>query len=271
MNHLELFSGTHSFGKVSTKYNNNVISLDRDLCGKCPFSDYDNSDFHIQEDIMSWNYKIFPPYYFDIITASPVCLWWSNLRCSWIGRKMKSHNGKVCTKELLEKDIDLFGKPMVDKVFEIIEYFKPKYWIIENPQGGLMKHYISEKYSEYNTYHDFSYCKFSNWGYQKNTRFWNNINGLENVLCKKDCKNIITIDKQKLHYNRMGTSKTIKHNGKIIRCNTKVLREKYKNYENLQFKKKDDDIYSQFGTNSIYERYRIPEKLIEEIFIKMVA
>ena len=36
MNHLELFSGTHSFGKVSKKHGFNVVSLDRDLGGSCP-------------------------------------------------------------------------------------------------------------------------------------------------------------------------------------------------------------------------------------------
>ena len=47
MNHLELFSGTHSFGKVSSELGYNVISLDRDLNAKCPFTDY-VSETHIK-------------------------------------------------------------------------------------------------------------------------------------------------------------------------------------------------------------------------------
>ena len=174
MNHLELFSGTHSFGKVSVKYGFNVVSLDRDLGAECPFTDYVSKTHH-QEDIMKWDYKQYPIGYFDLITASPVCLWWSNLRNTWIGRKLKAHGHTTITKEILQQDINKYGKPMVDKVFEIIEYFKPNNWVVENPKTGKMKDYISEKYKPYNTYNDFSYCKFSDWGYRKNTRFWNTI------------------------------------------------------------------------------------------------
>jgi len=80
MNHLELFSGTHSFGKVSSKLGYNVYSLDRDLDAECPLKSGYVSNTHIKEDIMTWNYKIYPKRYFKIITASPVCLWWSALR-----------------------------------------------------------------------------------------------------------------------------------------------------------------------------------------------
>jgi len=277
MNHLELFSGTHSFGKTSSKLGYNVVSLDRDLGASCPFTDY-ISGTHIQEDILNWDYKQYPVGYFKLITASPVCMWWSNLRSSWIGRKIKAHNGKVCTKELLQEDIDKYGKPMVDKVFEIIDYFKPDKYIIENPQVSKIKHYIAEEYPQYNKYNDFSYCKFSDWGYQKNTRFWNNINGLDSILCKKDCDNMVITKTQKLHNNRMGTSKTVEDNGKIIRCNTKELREKYKDFENLQFTKKHklsvdggkgrNHIFAQYGTNKKLERYRIPEMLCYELISK---
>ena len=138
MNHLELFSGTHSFGKVSSELGYNVISLDRDLNAKCPFTDY-ISETHIKEDIMTWDYTIYPPNHFKLITASPVCMWWSHLRRSWIGRKIKAHGDTIITKEILDNDIDLYGKPMVDKVFEIIDYFNPQYYIIENPKNGKMK------------------------------------------------------------------------------------------------------------------------------------
>ena len=111
---LELFSGTHSVGKV-LKDKFYIVSLDRDL------GDEDNiSNIHIKEDIMTWNYKKYPIGYFDVIWASPVCLWWSNLRCCWIGRKLKNSD-TIVSKESLERDIDIYGKPMVDKVREIIK------------------------------------------------------------------------------------------------------------------------------------------------------
>ena len=256
MNHLELFSGTHSFGKVAKQHNFNVVSLDRDLDSTCPFSDY-NSPHHIKEDIMKWNYKIYKPHHFHIITASPVCLWWSCLRTTWIGRKCKSiHPTDIITQEHIDNNIDKFGKPMIDKLFEIIDYFKPKYYIIENPQTGKLKHYISEKYPQYNNYNDFSYCKFSNWGYEKKTRFWHNLPNIESCLCKKDCENII--EGTKRHKINLASCRKVSDNGKIIRINTKALREKYIDYKIIKDK-----------CSSKFERYRIPEKLIHYLFEKI--
>ena len=228
---LELFSGTHSIGKVAKELNIEVISLDRDLPAD------------IQEDIMTWNYKIYPEGHFDIITASPVCLWWSVCRQSWIGRKMKAHGDKIITKKILQEDIDKYGKPMVDKVREIINYFKPKYYWIENPQTGKMKEYITDI-----PYYDVDYCMYSDWGYKKRTRFWTNIKGFNNLLCKKDCKNIIIIKEEnkkdkKLHINNCG-------NKKILNIVKRHSKDVSKNYGS--------------GTNKL-ERYRIPPKLINEL------
>jgi len=250
-NHLELFSGTHSFGKVSKTLGYNVYSLDRDLNASCPFTGY-ISDNHIKEDIMTWDYKIYPSDYFSLITASPVCLWWSNLRSTWIGRMKK---GVIYTKKDIDKDINELGKPMVDKVFEIIEYFKPDKWIIENPHSSRMKKYIGERWSDYNNYNDYSYCKYTDWGYEKKTRFWNNLDKSD-CICKKDCENLIVTTTQKVHKVRMGVSKTVIDNNKIIRVNNKLLRQKYKDWvgeENIMTTK--------------HERYRIPEKLIKYLLL----
>lgn len=273
-NHLELFSGTHSFGKISSKQNYKVFSLDRDMGAICPFDSGYESKHHFKEDIMTFNYKQFPQNHFNLITASPVCLWWSNLRNTWVGRKMKSHGDIVITKEILEEDMNNFGKPMVDKVFEIIEYFKPDKWIIENPKGSKMKHYIEELYPQYNNYKDADYCKYSDWGYKKSTRFW--LEGISFIplVCEKDCDNMIDVggigeEKQSLHKDRMGTSKTINDNGKIIRVNTAILRKKYKDYPNLQKHKKCVDGGKRDNTigkgSTKNERYRIPPKLIEAL------
>ena len=158
---------------------------------------------------------------------------------------------------------------MVDKVIEIINYFKPKYWWIENPQTGLMKDYIAETYPNFNKYYDVDYCKYSNWGYKKTTRFWTNILNFQPKRCKKDCENMIIENGQKLHSDRMGTSKTIVDNGKIIRVNTKALREKYKDFENVQAKKHKKDVSKGIGGGSNrLERYRIPPILIKELLEK---
>ena len=180
MNHLELFSGTHSFGKVSSSLGYNVYSLDRDLGDT---NDGYTSQHHFKEDIMTWDYKQFDKGFFKIITASPVCMWWSICRLSWIGRKLKSHGDTIITQEILDKDIELYGVPMVDKVFEIIDYFDPAYFIIENPSTGKMKTYINDLIPFY----DIDYCMYG-LTYKKPTRFWTNIPNLELKKCNHKTK-----------------------------------------------------------------------------------
>ena len=53
--------------------------------------------------------------------------------------------------------------------------------------------------------------------------------------------------------------KTIKDGDKIIRCNTKALREKYKDFPNLQQ-------YGLHGT-TLEQRYRVPPDLIYSLFL----
>lgn len=177
MNHLELFSGTHSFGKVSSKLGFNVTSLDRDLGCNCPYTNYKSKN-HIQEDILNWNYKIYPRGYFKLITASPVCVWWSHLRNTFIGRKIKTFGDKIVTQEVLFEDIEKYGIPMVDKLFEILDYFNPEYFIIENPHNGKMKQYITPLIP----YYDIDYCRYG-FDYRKRTRFWTNIENLKFNKC----------------------------------------------------------------------------------------
>lgn len=252
---LELFSGTHSIGKVCNDYGIDVVSLDRDMGATSILHDY-TSEYHIKKDIMKWDYKKeFAVGDFDLITASPVCLWWSNLRKSWIGRKCKTiHETDIITKEHLDNDINKYGKPMVDKIFEIIEYFKPKYWWIENPQTGRMKDYIEIKYPQYNFYYDVDYCKYTNWGYQKRTRFWTNIKNFSPRICKKDCENIMTVK----------TEKGAIHKGykRLIKSKTRTLHKR-----NIGMTKTKEQ--KNYIDNDKYDRYRIPEKIIIE-FLKLV-
>lgn len=295
---LELFSGTHSIGKVAEKKGYEVWSVDKELGAECPFGSGYKSKHHIKKDIFDWNYKEYPVGYFDVITASPVCLYWSNLRNTWIGRKLKGMTRNL-TREDIQNDIDKYGKPMVDKVFEIIEYFKPKYYWIENPATGKMRHYVDSKTP--NKY-IFSYCHYSDWGYRKDTAFWCNIKGVNAKKCKKDCKNIVEIktqkgathkgyktpikgktrtihikqigDKkfkdgvksganpQKVHKTRMGTSKRVIVDGKVISCNSKELRKRYRHMKDVS-----KDLGG--GTNRL-GRYRIPTGVIEELLSKCI-
>ena len=183
---LELFSGTHSVGVVAKELGHNITSLDRDLGAKSNIYNY-TSDNHIKSCIMDWDYKIYPVGHFDLITASPVCLWWSQLRLSNLTCTLRSGRwkGKVFTREMFQKDIEDFGIPMVDKIFEILDYFKPKYWWIENPKTGQMKDYISPLIP----FVDMDYCKFGFY-YRKSTRFWTNMPVVSNI-CKYECDSTI--------------------------------------------------------------------------------
>jgi site-specific DNA-cytosine methylase len=238
---LELFSGTHSVGKVCKEKGWEVISLD--LKGA-----------DINKNILEWDYTIYPVGHFDVIWASPPCDTFSNLRKSWLGRKLKCHNGAVCTHELLQKDIDEIGLPILRKTEEIIDYFKPKHYFIENPQTAKTKEYMMHK-----PHYDVDYCMYSDFGYKKRTRIWTNLQDFEPKTCNGNCSNM----ENGIHKVNFGGSKMIIDNGKTIKVKTKALREKYKDFENIQ-------PYLEGGGNNKNERYRIPFKLIRALFEKIV-
>lgn len=223
---LELFSGTHSVGKVLSKLGYEVISLDL-------------KNATINTDILKWDYKKdYKKNDFDIIWASPPCVSFSRLRYCNIGKKLKTLGNQIATRELLEKDMLENGVPILRKTQEIIEYFNPKYWFIENPQTGRMKEFLEDI-----PYYDVNYCKYG-YDYKKPTRIWTNLEGFEPLVCKKDCNAIITYENKKFHKNNLGSKKYLKLSKSIN-----------KNYGK--------------GT-SLKQRYSIPEKLIESLIDKVV-
>ena len=218
---LELFSGTHSVGKVFEKLGYEVISLDLHKAT-------------INTNILEWNYKeAFDKKYFDVIWASPPCVSFSNLRNCNIGRRIKSLNGQIATKELLHKDMMENGLPILRKTQEIIKYFEPEFWFIENPQTGKMKNFMKDV-----KHYDVDYCKYG-FDYKKPTRIWTNLEGFKPKRCKKDCNSIIKYEGKTFHKNNLG-SKTYSK-----------LARKY----NKSFGK---------GTTR-NQRYRIPEKLTKDL------
>lgn len=233
---LELFSGTGSVGKVCKELGYEVVSLD--LKGA-----------DINTNILDWDYTQFNVGEFDIIWASPPCDTFSALRRTWLGRKLKCHNGQVCTLELLQKDIDEMGVPILRKAEEIIDYFKPKLWFIENPQTGRMKEYIHKPH------YDVDYCKYADWGYKKRTRIWTNQTNFEPKLCKNDCNNLLI--NGRTHKCNFGGNKMIMDGDKIVKVNSLEKKEKYKEYENIQ--------PCIGGGQSRNKRYRIPPQLIREL------
>ena len=151
---LELFAGTGSVGKVAKELGHEVISLDRDM------------EADIKTDILDWNYKTYEPNTFDLIWASPPCTEYSIAKTTGI-RKIEQAN------------------EIVKRTLEIIEYFQPRYFIIENPQTGLLKKQVFMTDIPFN---DIDYCRYG-LTYRKRTRLWNNISTwTPRPLCNKDCE-----------------------------------------------------------------------------------
>ncbi len=181
MNLLELFSGTHSVGKVATTKGYNVISVDiDDYKGKYPPTH--------KVDIMNFDYEQYPIDHFDVIWASPPCCFYSSLQNTWLGRH-KRINGEltIFTREMLDNNM-LISDEWVKRTLEIINYFNPRLWFIENPRTGKLK---NRPFMSTIPYYDIDYCKYSTWGYKKATRIWTNKEFFDAKTCNKDCNNMI--------------------------------------------------------------------------------
>ncbi len=154
---LELFSGTGSVGTVASTMGYMVVSVDRDMEATCKC------------DIMDWDYKKYPSKYFDVIWASPPCTEYSRA---------------LTTRP---RDIEAANK-IVQQTLDIIEYFEPKYFMIENPQSGLLK---DQTIMWGIPFKDIDYCKYG-MPYRKRTRIWNNVfKWIPRPLCNKDCGNVV--------------------------------------------------------------------------------
>jgi len=201
---LDLFSGTGSVGDVARDLGYDVISVDRDMPA-----------YH-QEDIMQWNYFEYPPKHFDVIWASPPCTEYSRALTT---RPRKLEEANV----------------IVERVLAILEYFEPRYWLLENPQSGLLK----EQVIMYGLpFKDIDYCKYG-MPYRKRTRIWNNVfSWVPRPLCNKDCGNTIG-NKHRVHAQR-GRSKN-----------------RSEEYGNQCFKQS--------------ELYKVPTCLIKEILLSISA
>ena len=153
---LELFSGTGSVGKVAREFGYDVVSLD-----------LKNADINC--NILEWDYKQYDVGYFDFIWSSPPCTEYSRAKTTGV-RKIDEAN------------------TIVLKTIEIIKYFQPLVFFIENPQTGLLK---QQPFMSEFRYVDVDYCKYG-FNYRKRTRLWNNLlRFVPRDLCKKDCGKMI--------------------------------------------------------------------------------
>ena len=275
---LELFSGTKSIGKVCDQLGWESVSVDMILP-----ADH-------QCDIMNFDYKQYPKDEFDIVWASPPCTAYSNLQSCWLGRKKK--DGIIYTKEIMESDMKTLE--IID-YFDCEYWFMENPQTGKLKSRDFMKDIPFYDVS-YCMYSDWGYEKrtriwtnrkdFNNQICDKSGACGNMVeskhklvlgNGYEmidgkKVLCntkelrKKHKLNVAndvhTIGEKggKIHKARMGTSKTIIDNGKMIRVNTAELRSKYKDFENVNTKLNTE--------TTQLDRYRIPEDLIFSLFLE---
>ena len=179
---------------------------------------------------MDFDYKQYPKDFFDIVWASPPCTNYSKLQDSWLGRKRK---GVIYTREIQEKEMEEDDK-LVLKTLEIINYFNPQLWFIENPGSSKMK---DRPFMKDLPFYLVDYCMYSDWGYRKRTRIWTNKKDWDNKLCDKKCGNMVG----SLHKTNLGNADRFKR-ANILNVN-------------------------KYSGTSQQDRYRIPPDLIYSLFL----
>ena len=162
MRALELFSGTHSIGRALESLGWEVISLDCE-------AKYDPT---ICKNIMAWDYEAFaPPGHFDFIWASPDCTEYSIAKSTGIRDLMKADG-------------------LVLRTLEIMAYFRPQAYCIENPATGLLK---GRGLLDDFPWKDVCYCSYGT-PYKKHTRIWNNLSNhwAPRPLCRRNCASFLS-------------------------------------------------------------------------------
>jgi len=160
---LELFAGSRSVGKSAESLGMEVFSSDI-----TPFD-----GIHYAVSILDFDVTKLP-FKPDIIWASPPCTGFSvaALGHHWTGGK-----GAY----IPATDTARLGIELVKKTIEIIEYFEPTYWFIENPRGVLRKMPFMERFKR-NTV---TYCQYGD-ERMKPTDIWTNS---DKWIPRKMCKN----------------------------------------------------------------------------------
>ena len=149
----DICCGTKSVSNVWREAGHQTLTLDIDP--KC------SPD--ICTDIMSWEYTDFslePP---DFIWCSPPCTHYSIARTRGGPRDLEGSDA------------------IVQRCLDIIAYWRPRWFIIENPQTGLLK---TRAVVQGLDFKDVDYCMYQDPPlYRKRTRLWTNLTWTPRALC----------------------------------------------------------------------------------------
>ena len=166
-NVLELFGGSCSFSNVAKENGNKTFTSD--------FKKFDGIDY--VTDILDFDMSMVP-FKPDIIWASPPCTTFSIASCGHHWTPDKQPKTEACRK----------GIAIAKKTLEIINYFNPEFYFIENPRGLLRKMDFMQNIPRTTI----SYCQYEmhkpiNERRMKPTDIWTN--NLERWIPKAICKN----------------------------------------------------------------------------------
>jgi len=160
---LELFAGSRSVGKIAEELGMKVFSSDLIAF----------EGIHYPISILDFDVtKV--PFKPDIIWASPPCTGFS---VAAIGHHWTGGKGAYIPKT----DTAKLGIELVKKTLEIIEYFQPTYWFMENPRGVLRKLDVVNGLNKKSV----TYCQYGD-ERMKPTDIWTNC---DKWIPRKMCKN----------------------------------------------------------------------------------
>lgn len=180
---------THLLTRRKKKMKNIILSL-FDLTGNWsrPYevNGYKVIKIDLQSgiDILEWNYKDIPKDSVYGILASVPCTDYAVSGARWF--KEKDKNGRT---EQSQK--------LVAKTKEIIDYFRPKFWVIENPVSRIhtLNPWMGKPKFYFHPY-EFAGYGFEDERYTKKTSLWGNFN----LPIKKPMEPEHTGDYGKIHY-----------------------------------------------------------------------
>ena len=159
---LELFAGSRSVGKIAEELGMEVFSSDL----------IEFEGIHYPVSILDFDVtKV--PFRPDIIWASPPCTGFS---VAAIGHHWTGGKGAYIPKT----DTAKLGIELVKKTLEIINYFQPTFWFMENPRGVLRKLDVVKGLNKQSV----TYCQYGD-ERMKPTDIWtNSIMWTPKPMCK---------------------------------------------------------------------------------------